>query len=112
MPWITPGAKPFNLNWGRNIGFQPVRPADLLSAAPLQQAKSLLGTQTESLCSDAMHLPRDIGLAQELESFTEEDRSRAVRIIDMEGESGEPARVREERIGEVHIHLRHEQRGQ
>jgi hypothetical protein len=35
MPWIRLGAKPFNLNgvWAsRNIGFQPVRRADLLSA--------------------------------------------------------------------------------
>src|SRR2546423_10430152 len=54
-------------------------------------------------------LPRNIDLAQKLEAFAEENRGRAIGIVDMQGERGESPRMRKQWISKMDVHFRHEQ---
>src|SRR2546430_14122743 len=57
-------------------------------------------------------LPRNIRLAQQIEAFTEENVGSTLGIVDVECQSGETARMREQRISEMHVLFRHQERGQ
>ena len=52
---------------------------------------------------------RDIVLAEQLESFTEQNGRSALRIVHMQRDGGIAARPRQQWISEMDIHFRHEQ---
>ena len=55
-------------------------------------------------------LPGNIGLAEKLEPLAEEHGRRAVRVVHVQSKGGEPARMGQQRVTEMHVYLRHEER--
>ena len=55
-------------------------------------------------------LARDVGLAQHLKPLALKHGAGALRIIDVERKRRAPVRTGEERITEMHVYLRHEER--
>jgi len=59
-----------------------------------------------------LRLAGNIGLTEKLESFAEQHGGSAIRVVNVQRQRRKPARMRQQRVSEMHVHFRHQKRRQ